>query len=123
MGSRATVGIACIFVFLAPFGCSLLLDKRADQCASDDECRQFPGTRCDMPVRLCVPLSVATEPRTDAAMEAGDPCTGPGACYRCAPTNDLQFQNGCTNASCVPFSNERRIKRFQPEGGLAPLPE
>jgi len=83
-------------------------------------------------MRLCVPLSVVPDRGADAAIdaatpdagiEAGDPCVGPAACYRCPPTNDTQFQNGCTNALCTPFDNKLRIKPVQPEGGLAPLPQ
>jgi hypothetical protein len=121
--------------------CSLLLDRRADQCASDGDCTRFSGTRCDMSSRLCIVIGDedAGQPpmRNDAAAyadardapaevpsdAAADPCVGPGGCYQCPPTSDLQFANGCTNAACRPFDNRTRLKNRPADGGLSPLPE
>jgi hypothetical protein len=60
----------------------------------------------------------------DAAEEApSDPCRGPAGCYRCPPITDLEYENACTNAICVPFDNRARLKHLPPDGGLTPLPE
>lgn len=138
----------CFLIALATLaGCSLLLDRNADQCASDRDCTRFAGAHCDTQVRLCIVASSANDadvhaPVTDAGSEAAivdargdvdagivadastdDPCTGAKGCFRCAPTSDLQFGNGCTEAVCHPFDNRSRLKRLPPEGGLSPLPE
>jgi hypothetical protein len=126
--------------------CSLILDRRADQCSTDGDCAKFAGTRCDSKVRLCVVLSdidgggpapdgdagskgedAATVPSSDAATDVAleafvDPCLGPLGCFACTPTNDHQFQNGCTDAECRPFDNRARLKNLPPDGGLTPLP-
>ena len=48
-------------------------------------------------------------------------CDGPNGCYNCAPTTNDQFLNACTDATCVPFDNERRLPRYN-GGDLPPIP-
>jgi hypothetical protein len=119
-------------------GCSLILDKRADQCTSDNECARFEGTRCDMKTRLCVAIGDDGGPQgtdggsmdaADAAMQdaAGqadtEPCRGPNGCFQCLPTTDIQFASACSDAQCQPFDNRTRLKNLRPDGGLSPLPD
>jgi hypothetical protein len=117
--------------------CSLVLDRRADQCASDADCAGFTGTSCDVRSHLCVVAgsanqATATHPdagpaRNDASDAAPDgtsvPCRGPNGCYQCNPTTDVEYENRCTQALCKSFDNRTRLKRLLPEGGLRPLPE
>jgi len=42
-------------------------------------------------------------------------------CYPCAPSNDPQFLNACTGASCVSFDS-KRVTGLLPDGGLPPYP-
>ena len=115
---------------LALSACSLLLDRRADQCASDSNCARFSGTHCDLLSRLCITSSNQSDGGHPSASDDGgtrgdEPtsCVGANGCYRCAPTNDLQFANGCTDSQCKPFDNKARVKNLPPDGGLTPLPE
>jgi hypothetical protein len=130
--------------------CSLLLDRRADQCSTDGDCAKFAGTRCDQKLRLCLVIAdgpdTGSPPANDAggkeedsgsqgspdagsevAVDAGadvavDGCVGANGCYACAPANDFQFVNGCTDAACKPFDNRTRLKNRLLDGGLTPLP-
>jgi hypothetical protein len=118
-------------------GCSLILDKRADQCTSDNECARFEGTHCDMQTRLCVGFPDAGGPppnqdsgstveadTPDAPAEADvQPCRGANGCFQCTPTTDIQFASACSDAACQPFDNRTRLKNLRPDGGLLPLPE
>lgn len=112
--------------------CSLLIDKKADQCASDRDCVRFPGTTCDQELRLCsteVGLHDAGKrPKTvesdagapkDAPADVADPCSDPSGCFACTPTTDQQFANACSPARCHPFDNEARLKRR--DASLLPL--
>jgi hypothetical protein len=130
MNARFLVLIGFAVLFPA---CSLILDRRADQCSTDGDCAKFAGTRCDPKQRLCVlvsntldagnPASAndAGDGTADVTLEA-DPCLGPSGCYACAPASDQQFRNACTNAECKPFDNSTRLKNLLPDGGLTPLP-
>jgi hypothetical protein len=111
--------------------CSLLLDRRADQCSTDGDCTKFAATRCDQKLRLCVVISEVPDsgnPVHDSGAkeeDAGpgvDACVGPNGCYACPPANDFQFVNGCTDAACKPFDNRARLKNLPADGGLTPLP-
>jgi len=102
--------------------CSLLVDNHADQCASDLECARFSGTFCDLGVRLCKPIILASEASTtfDAGSneDAGE-LVGSSAD---ACSDRKGFENACTNAACKPFDNRLRLKRLPLDGGLTPLP-
>lgn len=52
----------------------------------------------------------------------GEECLGEDGCWGCTPTTPTQVLNGCTDASCEPFSNERRLPLLEPDGSLPPLP-
>src|SRR5579872_1909651 len=43
-------------------------------------------------------------------------------CFPCAPRAPLEFLNGCTAATCVPFDDSTRLANLLPDGGLPPLP-
>jgi hypothetical protein len=118
--------------------CSLVLDKRADQCASDGDCARFTGTVCDVASHLCIIVSGSANQATGTHADAGStrndasdgssdgnslPCRGPNGCYQCNPTADVEYGNRCTESPCKPFDNRARLKRLLPEGGLRPLPE
>lgn len=127
-----------LFVWLAIgslSACSLLLDRRADQCASDGDCARFVGTFCDTTLRLCTFGDGNPDPRnhpdaggvdsaqSDAAPETGLGCHDSTGCVPCSPTADIGYANRCTNSSCRPFDNRARLKRLLPDGGLLRLPE
>jgi hypothetical protein len=100
------------FFLFASTSCTLLVDNKADQCASDDDCTPFPGSACDLTVHICRPLDgpvVGDSSVPDAA--------GVDACAQ--PTS---LQNACTDAKCKPFDNRSRLKRLPADGGLTPLP-
>jgi hypothetical protein len=102
-----------IGLLLSTTSCSLLVDAKGDQCSSDLDCARFPGTVCDLRVRVCkatdTPLNDADTP-PDASSSA-DACS-----------TIHSFENACTNATCRPFDNRARLKRLPLEGGLTPLP-
>jgi hypothetical protein len=52
----------------------------------------------------------------------GEECLGEDGCWGCTPTTPTQVLNGCTDASCEPFSNTRRLPLLEPDGSLPPLP-
>jgi hypothetical protein len=124
---------------VAVSACSLLLDRRADQCSTDGDCAKFAGTTCDSAQRLCVvaahPFDGGNPPASDSGANAetappspdaapdasSDPCLGANGCYACAPSNDHQFGGACTDAVCKGFDNSR-IKKLSSDGGLTPLP-
>lgn len=43
------------------------------------------------------------------------------ACWNCTPTNDNQFLNHCSSATCVGYDNSQ-LTRLQDGGTLPPLP-
>jgi hypothetical protein len=142
------LGMCFGVVFLS--SCSLLLDKRVDQCSRDEDCKVFARARCDLAARLCIaettnegdedggPLEPGDgssegaaghgglgEGGIDAGSDGGAPgadaCAAPSGCFTCKPTNDVQFENACTTAHCRHFDNRTRLKNLV-DGGLRPLP-
>jgi hypothetical protein len=102
-----------VALLLSTTSCSLLVDAKADQCNSDIDCVRFPGTFCDLSVRLC---------KAGDSSDA-DTLQGPsqdGSADACATISS--FENACTNATCRPFDNRARLKHLPREGGLTPLP-
>ena len=100
-----------VALLLSTTSCSLLVDAKADQCSSDLDCARFPGTSCDLSLRLC---KAANTPDADTSLDAS------GSDDACGTTGS--FENACTNATCRPFDNRARLKRLPREGGLTPLP-
>ena len=43
-------------------------------------------------------------------------------CFPCMPSAPLEFLNGCTAATCVPFDDSTRLANLLSDGGLPPLP-
>ncbi|HEY5957315.1 MAG TPA: hypothetical protein VIV60_12205, partial [Polyangiaceae bacterium] len=44
------------------------------------------------------------------------------ACFRCLPTNIVEFERACTTSTCVPFDNDKRLPKLV-SGRLPNLPE
>lgn len=63
-------------------------------------------------------------PGLDAPLPDGGPlCDDPLGCWACAPTNDDQFLNHCTDATCEPFVNDTTsLPLLNADGSLPPLP-
>ncbi|RYE84326.1 MAG: hypothetical protein EOO75_18250 [Myxococcales bacterium] len=68
--------------------CSLVVEQRDRQCASDGDCaRLSPGSVCRDEV-----------------------CVAPAStCASGEPTTPAQFLNRCTGAQCIPFDNCARL--------------
>jgi hypothetical protein len=99
-------------LLLSTTSCSLLVDAKADQCASDLDCARFPGTTCDLRARVCK--------ATDTPLPDADTLDASAMVDACSTIHS--FENACTNATCRPFDNRARLKRLPLEGGLTPLP-
>ncbi|AGP33514.1 hypothetical protein [Sorangium cellulosum] len=108
---RARLCAALSLALAALASCSVLVERRDRQCATDADCARFPGARCDPGGRVCVPA--------DGVPPAG--CDGDDGCYSCAPTTNEQLLNACTDAACRPF-DDARLTNLR-DGGLPPLPE
>lgn len=112
--SRRALGAclcAALSLSLALASCSVLVEQRDRQCATDADCARFPGARCDPGGHVCVPA--------DGVAPGG--CDGGDGCYSCTPTTNEQLLNACTDAACRPFDNGR-LENLR-DGGLPPLPE
>lgn len=59
---------------------------------------------------------------TDDPTTGGPECLGENDCWQCEPQNNEHVINGCTDAACEPFANERRLPLLEPDGSLPPLP-
>ncbi|MGK3967248.1 hypothetical protein WMF38_24125 [Sorangium sp. So ce118] len=110
MGLRARL-CAALSLSFALSSCSVLVEQRDQQCASDADCARFPGARCAPGAHVCVPAGAAPP----------GACDGGGGCYGCTPTTNEQLLNACTDAACRPFDN-RRLGNLR-DGALPPLPE
>ncbi|WP_437928202.1 hypothetical protein WMF37_02845 [Sorangium sp. So ce291] len=109
--ARLGAALSLSFALYVLASCSVLVEQRDQQCASDADCARFPGARCDPGAHVCVPA--------DAAPTGA--CDGGGGCYGCTPTTNEQLLNACTDAACRPFDN-RRLGNLR-DGVLPPLPE
>lgn len=63
-----------------------------------------------------------TDAETDGPTTGGEECVGEDGCWGCVPTTPTQVINRCTDASCEPFANDRRLPLLEPDGSLPPLP-
>jgi len=95
----------------APAGCALS-NVIHNACTSDSECALAFGTGSTCVSGYC------TTPTNPGCEKAGPH----GNCFSCAPSATPQFENACTNATCVPFDNKQRLTNLTPDGGLPPLP-
>lgn len=63
----------------------------------------------------------ADEP--DAGMSCVDPDGFYGlGCYRCRPESTQTLENACSDVSCTPFDDHKRLTMLLPDGGLPDLP-
>jgi hypothetical protein len=80
----------------------------------------------DAPVAVDAPLDAPPidAPGLDAPLPDGGPlCDDPSGCWACEATNDDQFLNHCTDATCEPFVNDTtRLPLLNTDGTLPPLP-
>ena len=104
--------------------CSLTLDTSTTQCQSDQDCRRFTGSVCEVTSRVCVaPRDAGTSvPDVGSTADAAEGCSGPSGCFSCAPSNEAQILSHCTDSICVPFDNNR-LTLLGDEGALRPLPQ
>jgi hypothetical protein len=96
---------ASLVVAAGVFSCSLLVERRGEQCQTDTDCAQFAGAACDPGTHACVDKS-------QLACQKGD-CV-------CNPTTPNDILNACPKGACTPF-DDGRVKLA--DGGLPPLPD
>ncbi|HVK65298.1 MAG TPA: hypothetical protein VM694_12530, partial [Polyangium sp.] len=77
--------------------CNLLVEGATDQCTTDADCNKFGnGSVCQQGVCIL----------------KGGSSSGSGggeACFSGEPSNDEQYLNQCTDATCVDFDNCARL--------------
>ncbi|MDC0745777.1 hypothetical protein [Polyangium mundeleinium] len=91
------------FVLLAMAGlagaCNLIVEGATDQCTTDADCNKFGnGSVCQQGV--CV---LAGGSSSSSGSGGGE------ACFSGEPSNDEQYLNQCTDATCVEFDNCARL--------------
>ncbi len=96
----------------APSGCSFVIESRDRQCERDDDCEGFDNATCDVAAGVCVPLG-----STGSAA-----CVGEDGCYACAPEQQEEYLNACTDAECVPYDNAQLQGLLLEDGSLPPVP-
>lgn len=118
--AMATLAAACALLAGA---CSLMLDTSVTQCNSDNDCRAFTGTVCDVGNHVCLGRPDASTGLAEVGppIDAAAACTGPGGCFSCTPSNETEILSHCTDTTCVPFDN-RRLTLMADDGSLRPLP-
>ena len=100
VGLSALALLACAGV-VPVAGCSLLLDRSASQCSTDDDCTRFGGhPHCQQGV--CVPSGL-----------------GPDGCFEGTPMTQSDYLNACSTAANVPFDNCARLGMCD---AMTPLP-
>ena len=84
-----------------------------DDCTSDTQCVTAfgGGSRCDQ--------GYCTEASSPGCQKTG---ADGRACFGCTPKVTGDFQNACTDATCSPFDDEKRLTHRSADGGLPPLP-
>ncbi|HEX8953032.1 MAG TPA: hypothetical protein VF945_14355, partial [Polyangia bacterium] len=99
---RLVAVVALAAAGLAPVaGCSLLVDRSATQCKTDDDCTRFGGhPQCENGV--CVASGL-----------------GPAGCFAGTPMTESDYLNACSTAANVPFDNCARLGMCDP---MAPWP-
>lgn len=114
---QARRGRALIFglasaLALAVASCSLGNIAVTD-CVSDAQCSAGfgAGSRCDR--GFC---TAATSPGCQKTGADGR------ACFGCAPKTTDDFLNACSDATCSPFDDAKRLTKLTPDGGLPALP-
>jgi hypothetical protein len=131
---------AGVIALAALYSCSLIVENRSQQCEKDEDCVMFSGAKCDVMQGICVgggtgggsttststtSTTTSTTSTTTSTTSSGGGCDVDGGiqgggCYNCAPTNDEELLNRCTDG-CIGFDNKRVT--LLPDGGqLPPLP-
>jgi hypothetical protein len=111
--SRALLALAAaVSAAIVAASCSLG-NVAHDDCTSDSQCAAAfgGGSRCEQ--------GYCTESASPGCQKTG---ADGRACFGCAPKVTADFQNACTDATCAPFDDEKRLTRRKPDGGLPPLP-
>ncbi len=78
----------------------------------------------DATATVAAPDDAAREDVEDAIGSVRNPCFNPAGfnglgCFTCTPTSRVELLNACTEATCEPFDNKKRVK-INPDGGAAP---
>jgi hypothetical protein len=72
------------------------------------------------PTTTTTPTTTDTEGETESDTDNPD-CEAEG-CWSCALEQPEHFLNACTDASCEPFDNAKRLPLLNDDGTLPPLP-
>ncbi|MDI1449813.1 hypothetical protein [Polyangium sp. 6x1] len=82
--------------------CNLIVEGATDQCTADADCSKFGnGSVCRE--------GVCVLPGGSSSSSGSGGSGGGEACFSGEPTNDEQFLNKCTDATCVDFDNCARL--------------
>lgn len=113
MTHRTKIAAAAALAIALAGACSLG-DVKRDACTGDAQCAAAFGAGSTCQAGYCTdPSSSPDCNKTDA--------TG-RACFGCKPLTQPEFHTACTDASCQPFDNQKRLTKLTPDGGLPPLP-
>lgn len=104
--------VAALAAGTVAMACSLGNVAQVD-CTSDAQCAAAfgAGSRCD--------TGYCTEASSPGCQKTGADGRG---CFGCTPKVTSDFQNACSDATCTPFDDAKRLTRLTPDGGLPPLP-
>jgi hypothetical protein len=108
--------VAFVFVALAvgttAAACSLGNVAHED-CTTDTQCAAAfgAGSRCE--------TGFCTEATSPGCQKTG---ADGRACFGCTPKVTRDFETACTDATCAPFDDAKRLTKLTPDGGLPPLP-
>jgi hypothetical protein len=110
--------VAATAAFESVSGCSLIIESRDRQCERDTDCSSFDNAKCDVAEGVCV--SRVTSGTGGGGSGGG--CEGPDGCYSCAPSKPVEYLNGCTDATCIPYDNTPLQDLLEPDGSVPPVP-
>ncbi len=84
-----------------------------DDCTTDTQCAAAfgAGSRCQ--------TGFCTEATSPGCQKTG---ADGHACFGCTPKVTSDFETACTDATCAPFDDAKRLTKLTPDGGLPPLP-
>jgi Cys-rich repeat protein len=134
--SSALLWLAAVLAISATYSCSLLIETRGEQCQENADCKS--GFRCDTAAHVCVAatgtggsggMSASSSSSTSSSStSSGTTCdvdggVAKGGCWDCAPTDESQILNHCTDSQCFPFDNAARVAALKDGGKLPPLPD
>jgi hypothetical protein len=98
--SVVTLAIASALALSA--ACSVLVDRSATQCQTDNDCAHF-GAHPTCQAGVCVSSGL-----------------GPANCFYGDPTQPADFLNQCSNAQCLSFDNCQRLGVCGPDASFSP---